>query len=454
MRRTLFSLAALALVAASAGSCAEGEPRLGDDCTPNQRVFCRCPDGSGGTQLCARDGRSFGECGPCATTGGLGDGNVSRPSVCGNAIIEPGEACDDGNLEGGDDCTALCQRPSFGGPAPGEGVDDCAALAPAALNVGVEFEAGQALAAATGGARGTCGGDGADLVFALTPAIAGRLELTLAADPSLDAVLYVRRGDCADESPAAEAGCQNGAGAGGEERLSVAVEAATTYFLFVDALGAEPAAGAAAFTLRARLDPPQPCAGEGTACQTGLPGACAPGTLRCSDGQFLVCQPDQTTGDEVCGDGIDNDCDGDADEACPCAHDRCEEGAPLNGTCTAGGVPDACVAAICASDPFCCDASTDPPGRWDAGCVTRVYSVCGSLSCPAHSGTCAHPACAEGAVLAPACDGEVGCVAKVCDDDPFCCGLGTEPDQAWDDICVAKVANLCAVKAGTPVCPP
>lgn len=37
------------------------------------------------------------------------------------------------------------------------------------------------------------------------------------------------------------------------------------------------------------------CAGQGTACPTGYPGACAAGTLTCSGGTTLVCTPNTTT---------------------------------------------------------------------------------------------------------------------------------------------------------------
>src|SRR5450755_3069713 len=37
-------------------------------------------------------------------------GDLSHPdNKCGNGQVDPGEACDDGNLVGGDGCTSLCQ---------------------------------------------------------------------------------------------------------------------------------------------------------------------------------------------------------------------------------------------------------------------------------------------------------------------------------------------------------
>ncbi|MEC9073326.1 MAG: hypothetical protein VX938_13130, partial [Myxococcota bacterium] len=44
--------------------------------------------------------------------------NVPLPTCCGNGIVEPGEACDDGNDDEDDDCTTTCEETSE--PPPGE----------------------------------------------------------------------------------------------------------------------------------------------------------------------------------------------------------------------------------------------------------------------------------------------------------------------------------------------
>ena len=56
-------------------------------------------------------------------------------------------------------------------------------------------------------------------------------------------------------------------------------------------------------------------------------------------------------------------------QTCPttstCAHTLCATGSKLSASC------DACVAQICAADPYCCST------KWDNACVGQVQSVCG-----------------------------------------------------------------------------
>ena len=56
--------------------------------------------------------------------------------------------------------------------------------------------------------------------------------------------------------------------------------------------------------------------GGGSACITGLMGACSEGTRFCMGGA-LVCEPHNYAQPEICGDGLDNDCNGAVDNGCP-----------------------------------------------------------------------------------------------------------------------------------------
>jgi hypothetical protein len=80
--------------------------------------------------------------------------------------------------------------------------------------------------------------------------------------------------------------------------------------------------------------------------------------------------------------------------------------------------------------------------------------VCGSLSCDAHAGQCAHSACEEGGALQAGCDVDISCVSKVCaaDADPFCCNAAE--GGFWDEFCIAKVNQLCSIDGKPDACTP
>ena len=48
---------------------------------------------------------------------------------------------------------------------------------------------------------------------------------------------------------------------------------------------------------------------------------------------------------------------------------------------------------------------------------------------------CGHDICEAGPSLVPGCD---ACAKGICDEDPYCC------EEAWDALCVAEVASICA----------
>jgi len=162
--------------------------------------------------------------------------------------------------------------------------------------------------------------------------------------------------------------------------------------------------------------------GGGGACNTGLMGVCSSGTNNCVSGS-LLCQQDVFAGVEICANGLDEDCDGVADNGCVCPFGLCETpGIPMVDGC------DPCVTQVCAADPFCCATA------WDGLCVGEVETVCMQADCIDPG--CAHLVCDAGVLLDPACD---PCVALICVADPFCCA------NSWDGLCVGEVNSVCGL---------
>ncbi len=169
-------------------------------------------------------------------------------------------------------------------------------------------------------------------------------------------------------------------------------------------------------------------AGVGDACSTGLLGVCAAGTTTCNGalGTISCVQDVAAAGAEVCGNSLDDDCNGTVDDGCPCEHELCETGVSLVAGC------DPCVASICAVDSFCCNNS------WDGICVGRVETTCGSAECV--DPDCEHLVCETGDALTSTCH---PCVTTICGLDAFCCST------SWDGICVGRVTSDCMLD-----CPP
>jgi hypothetical protein len=107
--------------------------------------------------------------------------------------------------------------------------------------------------------------------------------------------------------------------------------------------------------------------GGGGSCNTGLPGVCASGTNQCQSGG-IVCNQNTQSGAEAC-DGEDDDCDGSTDEGNPGGGGGCNTGLP--GVCAAGtqtcqGGGLACVQNVGAGAEACgdgqdndCDGNVD-----------------------------------------------------------------------------------------------
>jgi hypothetical protein len=144
-------------------------------------------------------------------------------------------------------------------------------------------------------------------------------------------------------------------------------------------------------------------------------GICLHTEPACVDGQSAACDPKKGAWPEVC-DGLDNDCDGAADEelgTVTCGKGSCQHEQPY---CDGGKVT------IC--DPFLGVAVETCDGL-DNDCDGLTDEDIWPLSCG--QGACAHtvPGCANG--LVPVCDPLEGAADEVCDGkDNNCNGLADE----------------------------
>ncbi len=106
-----------------AEGCGNGTVESGEQCDDgNADNTDACPDGAGGTCLDAVCGDGFlwagqEECDDGNLTDGDGCSATCVSEVCGDSVLQGGEACDDGNLIDGDGCESDCTITTCGDPA-------------------------------------------------------------------------------------------------------------------------------------------------------------------------------------------------------------------------------------------------------------------------------------------------------------------------------------------------
>jgi len=98
---------------------------------------------------------------------------------------------------------------------------------------------------------------------------------------------------------------------------------------------------------------------SGQTCNTGKLGVCSTGTTSCQAGS-LQCDQNVFPSAEICGDQLDNDCDGPVDETCACD--------PMN------------PAAICGANQHCQPQATGPPLCGGPTGTGTQYSACSSYA--------------------------------------------------------------------------
>jgi subtilisin-like proprotein convertase family protein len=205
---------------------------------------------------------------------------------------------------------------------------------------------------------------------------------------------------------------------------------------------------------------------EGPAGTAGI-GTCIAGTQICNaaGSGFGPCEGSITPTADVCGDGLDSDCDGIADDGCVCVPGTaapCYDGPAGTagvGTCAAGtqtcnadgGAYGPCVGAVFPAADVCIDGlDNDCDGTADDGCVCAPGSSAACYDGPAGTagvGTCAagtHVCNADGSGFG-ACTGEVTPTADICID-----GLDNDCDGTADEDCVCAPGSVSSCYGGPP----
>ncbi|MBI5536883.1 MAG: DUF4215 domain-containing protein [Deltaproteobacteria bacterium] len=211
------------------------------------------------------------------------------PPSCGDTLVQPPEECDDGNNADGDGCAHDCKVEP---PGPN---DICPGVALTLTGTGTDPRIGSMTGTTTtanADYSGTCGSynSGKEVVYSFQSDIAGTAQIDLggASFTNFDAVLYART-DCTSTAPSAELDCDDSGV--GNDKITFAAAANTTYYVFVDGYGN----ASGTFKLNVKVSPP--------ACGNGLlepPEECDDGNTANTDGCSSLCKWESLGPNDIC----------------------------------------------------------------------------------------------------------------------------------------------------------
>lgn len=230
-----------------------------------------------GTPSCASDEVLGIDLGPdgSTTTSTIPDASpgADAASKCGNGVIDDGEGCDDGNTKDGDGCTATCVVESTPTSAcPGTTLT---LTAPTPTTRSAKVSGNTSANTPSFDSPSCGGGNGKDVVYAITPDVTGRARVTL--DAKFDALLYART---ACTTATSEISCKGVPVGGGKTEIIFPVSQGTTTWIVVDGL----AGTSGAYDLTVEIG--------STSCGDGIaqyPEQCDDGNTTAGDGCSATC---------------------------------------------------------------------------------------------------------------------------------------------------------------------